>query len=247
MRKVITVSSSSPDTASLAPASPERLWPLPEKAAIFDFDGTVSDTASLWEEVDRAFLAKRAIPYTVDFPRKLSALGFAEGARYTVERYHLDEDPDDIVDEWMRMSRALYVSKATLRPSVTEYLEALREAGIPYALATTNTPDLLESMHRIDIVKWFPVRVYGQDVTRSKAFPDIYEEAARRMGVAAPDCIVFEDLAQALISANRAGCTTCAVNSGDALQNVAEVRRIADIYLVDWRDIPLGSRSRTKA
>ena len=64
MRKVITVSSSSSDKKALAPAAPERLWPLPEKAAIFDFDGTVSDTASLWEEVDRAFLAKRAIPYT---------------------------------------------------------------------------------------------------------------------------------------------------------------------------------------
>lgn len=241
MRKVITVSSSSPDKKALAPAAPERLWPLPEKAAIFDFDGTVSDTASLWEEVDRAFLAKRAIPYTVDFPRQLSALGFAEGARYTVERYHLDEDPDDIVEEWMRMSRALYITKAVLRPGVTEYLEALQRAHIPYALATTNTPDLLESMHRIDIQKWFPVKVYGQEVARSKAFPDIYEEAAKRLGVAPSDCIVFEDLAEALLSAHRAGCTTCAVCSGDALQDTNEVRRIADIYLEDWRDIPLDT------
>ena len=102
-------------------------------------------------------------------------------------------------------------------------------------------PDLLESMHRIDIQKWFPVKVYGQEVARSKAFPDIYEEAAKRLGVAPSDCIVFEDLAEALLSAHRAGCTTCAVCSGDALQDTNEVRHIADIYLEDWRDIPLGT------
>jgi len=227
--------------APLAPDAPELLWPPRFKAAIFDFDGTISDTAELWREVDVAFLAKRGIPYSVEFPRRLSAMGFAEGARYTVEHYHLKEDPADIVDEWMRMSRALYITKATLRPGVTAYLEDLRRAHIPYALATTNTPELLESMHRIDIRAWFSVRVYGSDVARSKAFPDIYEEAARRLGASPKDCIVFEDLARALLSAKEAGCTTCAVRSGDALQNLGDVRRIADLYLSDWEAIPLAS------
>lgn len=226
--------------APLAPDAPELLWPPRFKAAIFDFDGTISDTAGIWREVDMAFLAKRSLPYTDEFPRRLSALGFEEGARYTVEHYHLDEDPADIVAEWMRMSRALYVTKAELRPGVLAYLAALRNSHIPYALATSSTPELLESMHRIDIRALFDVRVYSTDVARPKSFPDIYEEAARRLGTAPQDCLVFEDLAETLLSARKAGAATCAVRSGDELQNLDDVRRIADLYLSDWRRIPLG-------
>ncbi|MFC2647026.1 MAG: HAD family hydrolase [Coriobacteriaceae bacterium] len=227
---------------TLAADSPNFMWPPHFGGAIFDFDGTISDTASLWEDIDRKFLAERNIPYSVEFPRTLSAMGFDQGAKYTVEHYHLNEDPKDIVNEWMRMSQNAYRTEAVLRPGVIPYLRALRSAHIPYALATTNTSDLLDSMQRIPIRELFPIRVFGADVAHTKDHPDIYLEAAHRLNVAPDRCIVFEDLAVALRAANQAGCITCAIASGDPLQHVTEVQEIADVFLSDWKAIPVPKR-----
>ena len=79
--------------------------------------------------------------------------------------------------------------------------------------------------------------VYGTDVTRDKNHPDIYLEAARRLGVSASSCVAFEDIAPALRSARAAGMATCAVCSGDETQDVSAVSAAADMLLCDWRDL----------
>lgn len=216
------------------------LWPPSFGGAIFDFDGTISITRDVWTEVDRVFLGARGIEVTPDYQRALSALGFEAGAAYTIERYHLHETVEDICDEWNRMGRALYESRVELRPGVEAYIGALRARGIPCALATVNDPEVLFACQNIDVRALFDVLVFGREVERPKDSPDIYLEAARRLGVAPARCMVFEDLALGLRSAAGAGMRTCAVNACDAVQDVAEVRAIADAWLEDWRDIPMG-------
>lgn len=219
---------------------PVSLWPPSFKGAIFDFDGTISITRDVWTEVDRVFLGARGFEVTPDYQRALSALGFEAGARYTIERYQLHESVEDICDEWNRMGRALYESRVTLRPGVEDYIHALQRRGIPCALATVNDPEVLFACQHIDVRGLFDALVFGREVDRPKDSPDIYLEAARRLGVAAKDCIVFEDLAIGLRSAQSAGMMTCAVNACDDVQNIAEVQGIADMWLDDWRNIEVG-------
>lgn len=221
--------------------APAGLWPPSFRAAIFDFDGTISDTASLWHEIDLAFLGERGLPYSHDYVRTLSVLGFEAGARYTVERFGLHEDPADICDEWNRMGRALYRSRATLRDGAEAYIQALRNAGIGVALATTNDPDVLDSMRHVRVNDLFDVRVHGKEVARQKDHPDIYLEAARRLGAEPSQCIVFEDIVPGLLSAKRAGMLTCGVYSNDPVQRVKEVQKAADLFLWEWTDIQLGA------
>ncbi|MBP3894275.1 MAG: HAD family phosphatase [Atopobiaceae bacterium] len=214
--------------------SPTRLWPPAFDAAIFDFDGTIANTGWIWEEVDRTFLGSRGIPYTHEYARMLSVLGFSSGAQYTIETYHLEEDPQDICEEWTRLSQALYHTRVELRPGVEEYIMALRGRGIPIALATANEPELISSMRLVDIDALFDVCVHGRDVGVAKDEPDIYIEAARRLGVDPQRCIVFEDIEPGLVAARGAGFITCAVESGEATQNFERVSRVADLALHDW-------------
>lgn len=220
----------------------EGLWPPSFEAAIFDFDGTLADTASIWHEVDRAFLGARGLPYDDEYPRMLSVLGFEGGARYTIKRFGLKEDPADICNEWNRMGRALYRTRVTLRPGAEDYIRALRGRDIPCALATTNDPEVLDSMQRVDVESLFDARVHGRDVAHAKDHPDIYLEAASRLGVAPEGCIVFEDIVPGLVSAKRVGMTACGVISNDPVQQVADIRRVADLLLADWRDLDLGTK-----
>ena len=210
------------------------LWPPTFKAAIFDFDGTLAQTAELWREVDEIFLAKRGIPYTPEFPRMLTTLGFAAGAEYCIKRFGLDEKPEDICREWNDMGSELYRTKVELRPGAEKYIRALRDLGVPIAMATTNDANVLRSMRHVAIDELFDVIVCGTDISIGKDHPDIYVEAARRLGVACEDCIVFEDIVPGLLSAKSVGMKTCGVRSGDPIQVFDTIVEVADFSLTEW-------------
>ncbi len=220
------------------------LWPPSFSAAIFDFDDTLALTHDLWRQVDMAFLGARGIRYTPDVGRTLTTLGFAGGARWCIERYGLEETVEEICDEWNAMGRALYATKVRLRPGAREYLAALRSAGVPIALATTNDPDVLASMGRnVDVYTLFDAVVCAKEVGCGKDRPDIYLEAARRISAQPKGCMVFEDLLQGICSAKRAGMRTCAVLSDNPLQNAREVVDTADCAIASWREA-LGDDKR---
>lgn len=219
--------------------STSRLWPPSFDAAIFDFDGTIAQTGWIWEEVDRAFLGARNIPYTTEYARRLSVLGFAGGAQYTIETYGLHESPEDICAEWTRLSHALYCTRVVLRDGVEPYIAALRAHGIATALATANEPELISSMELVDVDTLFDACVHGRDVGTAKDRPDIYLEAARRLGVRPQRCIVFEDIEPGLLAAREAGFITCGVASGEATQPVERIRTAGELFLEDWTDIVL--------
>lgn len=217
--------------------SADPLWPPSFSAAIFDFDDTLALTHDLWKQVDIAFLRSRGISYTPDVGRTLTMLGFAGGARWCIERYGLKDTVDEICDEWNSMGRALYATQVHLRPGAREYLAALRSAGVPLALATTNDPDVLAAMRgNVDVYALFDSVVCAKEVGCGKDHPDIYLEAARRISANPEDCMVFEDLLQGICSAKRAGMRTCAVLSNNPLQNEREVVAAADCSIASWRD-----------
>lgn len=214
------------------------LMPFSAGAAIFDFDGTLADTASLWYDVDATFLARRGIPYEDDYPTRLAALGFVDGARYTIERYNLHETVEEVCTEWTELGRELYATTVCLRPGAERYVRTLLASDVPCALATTNDPAVLGAMELVDVYGLFDACVHGVEVGRGKDFPDIYFEAARRLRVEPGACMVFEDIVPAALSAKRAGMVVCGVRANDPRQDVEGLMRASDLWLDDWSSIP---------
>lgn len=219
------------------PLTQPTLWPPSFEGAIFDFDGTIADTAYIWEQVDRTFLADRGIPYTKEYARTLAVLGFDRGARYTIDLYGLKDTVEEVVDEWTRLSWALYRSEVTLKPGARTYILSLRQRGVKCALATSNEPALVQSMEHVDAAELFDACVYGCEVGVPKDQPDIYLEAARRMGVAPERCIVFEDIEPGLLAARDAGFATCAVKADDAGQDWNTLAPLAHLALESWQGL----------
>ena len=219
---------------SVATAS---LWPPSFSAAIFDFDGTLAETWGLWRQVDEIFFATRGLPFDEDASATLATLGFAAGAQWCVERYRLRDEVSDIVDEWNRLGAALYETRVRLRPGAETYLRALRGAGVPLALATTNDPHVLGAMRHVDVHGLFDAVVCGREVARGKDHPDIYLEAARRLGAAPDGCCVFEDILPGTLSARRAGMAAVAVRSTDPRQPWDELVVAADLAIEGWEDL----------
>ena len=84
------------------------------KGAIFDLDGTLIDSMSVWEEIDRKFLKNRNIPIPSDYIEKINSMSFKEVAKYTIERFNLKESEEELIREWNEMAIYEYSNKIKL-------------------------------------------------------------------------------------------------------------------------------------
>ena len=80
-------------------------WLKNIEGAVFDLDGTLLDSSWVWEKVDEKFLGDRGFQVPDDYVDEISPLGAERAAVYTIERFGLNEDKDDIVREWIEMAK----------------------------------------------------------------------------------------------------------------------------------------------
>ena len=70
------------------------------KACIFDLDGTLLDSCSIWKEVDERFFEKRGMQVPSDYSKEIGPLGLDKASEYTIKRFNLKEKKEDIINEW---------------------------------------------------------------------------------------------------------------------------------------------------
>ena len=169
-------------------------WLKNIEGAVFDLDGTLLDSSWVWEKVDEKFLGDRGFQVPDDYVDEISPLGAERAAVYTIERFGLNEDKDDIVREWIEMAKKEYATEVVCKPYAKEFLEELHKLNIKMAVATSSDRELfMKTLEREGILKYFQKIVTVDEVERGKGYPDIYEEAARRIKVNPHKCLVFEE------------------------------------------------------
>lgn len=208
------------------------------KAAVFDLDGTLLDSMSIWSEIDCAFLTRRGIPVPADYMQEVAHLGFYQTALYTKERFGLPEPPEEIIAEWLEMALCFYSEEVTLKKGALDYLSALRERGVKLAVATANSPDLyLPALRRTKLLSLFDTVVHIGEVERSKGFPDIYLLACRRVGAEPSETVVFEDIYLGVKGAKDGGFYTVGVYDKASAGDETRIRALADRYILDFEEM----------
>lgn len=208
------------------------------ECAIFDLDGTLIDSTKVWEQVDIDFLARRGIPVPDDYIQEIKLHNFETGAVYTVNRFGLNENPEDIAKEWFDMAIEQYANHIQLKPYAKEFLYELKEQGMKLALATSSDWTLFEPcLKRNEIYDLFDCFVQTSQVSRGKEFPDVYELAARTCETEVDKCMVFEDILGAVKGAKQGGFYTVAVADEASEKDREEILRQSDAFLHDYVSI----------
>lgn len=211
------------------------------KAAVFDLDGTLLDSMGVWEKTDIEFLEKRGILLPDDYLEIITPMGFEAAAVYTVDRFGLSEDPQEIVREWYSMAVDAYVKTVKLKPNVREYLKLLKGNGIRIAAATSSDLELFEpALLNNGILSYFEHIVTVRDVMRPKGYPDIYEAAAERLGVQPADTVVFEDILKGIEGAKAGGFLAVGVYDRYSEHEKDEIIKLADCYIYDFGELTEG-------
>ena len=213
-------------------------WLKNIEGAVFDLDGTLLDSSWVWEKVDEKFLGDRGFQVPDDYVDEISPLGAERAAVYTIERFGLNEDKDDIVREWIEMAKKEYATEVVCKPYAKEFLEGLHKLNIKMAVATSSDRELfMKTLEREGILKYFQKIVTVDEVERGKGYPDIYEEAARRIKVNPHKCLVFEDILAGVTGASLGEFNVVAVFDEKSKHNWEKIKSISKYSINDYKEL----------
>ena len=185
------------------------------RAVIFDIDGTLVDNMHLHAEAFGVFAERHGLP-----PLTQADRARLDGRRNS-EIFPILFNREVARDEWLAYEHekeGLYreLSRGRLSPmkGLHELIERLRADHIAIALATSAPKaNVVHTLAELELAAEFPVIVRGDEVARGKPAPDVFIEAARRLGVDAKDCLVFEDAPMGIEAAHAAGMRVVALTT----------------------------------
>jgi len=191
---------------------PAMSLPRPVAAVVFDMDGVLFDTETLYEKAALAAAREVGIPMTSEFFRG------TVGSPWPVVRQRLLDHygPDLAVDELSEISRRLFRELADmqeiLKPGVLELLDLLDQLGLPRAVATSSSrPTVERHLQRHGLAGRFSGIAAHGDYARHKPHPDPFLKAAELLGVVPQSCLAIEDSHHGVRSASSAGMMTVMV------------------------------------
>lgn len=185
------------------------------RAVIFDLDGLLINSESLWGEADRIVLAKFGIDYHDELHEVMRGRGQRECAQLYIKHFNLNDRVDSLVNKRIKTMRPLLQKKVKLMPGAKDLIVRLSKAGFVLALATGGHRKEMaeEILEKFFLKNFFNVVISGFDVKRGKPFPDIFLACAQKLGVLVKDCLVLEDAENGVEAAKAAGMKVIAVNS----------------------------------
>ncbi|BDG01216.1 HAD-IA family hydrolase [Anaeromyxobacter oryzae] len=186
--------------------------PIPVRGVIFDLDGTLVDSEEVYYEADRAVLARRGVTLTREDKRRYIGRGSLEMMIDVRSRHGLAESAADLLAEKNREYLALAGAGTRVYPEMRRLLDLVRARGVPVAVASGSSPVVLETLlDALDLASAFAAVVSAEQAGRGKPAPDVFLEAARRLGLPPQECLVVEDSPFGVEAAKRAFMSCIAV------------------------------------
>jgi HAD superfamily hydrolase (TIGR01509 family) len=183
---------------------------VPE-AVLFDQDGVLVDSEGAWDEARRAVVAENGGRWKEGATRAMMGMSAPEWSRYVRDELGVSLEPEEISDRVVARLLAGYERSLPLLPGAVDAVRRVA-ARWPVGLASSANREVIDavlSASGLDGV--FGATVSGEEVARGKPAPDIYVEAARRLGVDPARSAAVEDSTNGLRSAAAAGMLVVAL------------------------------------
>ena len=180
-------------------------------AVVFDLDGVLVDSEQLWDEVREQLARERGGSWHDRAQADMMGMSSPEWSRYMHEVIGLAEPPEEINAEVVRRLQARYRERLPLLPGAPEAVERLA-ARWALGLASSSNREVIDLvLDKGGFAQWFRATVSSEEVPNGKPAPDVYVEAARRLGILPERCLAVEDSRNGIRSARAAGMRVVAI------------------------------------
>ena len=200
------------------------------QAVVFDLDGVLLQSEEVWDAVRERYVRERGGRYDEEVQRAMMGMSAPEWSRYLHEEAGVPDTPDAINRGVVERMLEAYRHELPLLPGA---VEAVRRAAaaFPLALASSSNREVFEEV--LDLARLtdcFRATVSSEEVERGKPAPDVYLQAARRLGVAPELCAAVEDSHSGIRSAKAAGMRVVAIPNASYPPD-EEALALADLVL----------------
>lgn len=191
---------------------------MKKKAFIFDLDGVIVDTAKYHFLAWQKLAQQLGIEFTHEHNEQLKGVSRVRSLDIILGLGNAEASQED-KDTWLKQKNEDYLTyinnmdESEILEGVVPVLQYLRQNGQPIALgsASKNAKPILE---KVNILHYFDAIVDGNDVSNAKPDPEVFLQAAQKLGMPAQGAVVFEDSVAGVQAANIANMVS--VGIGDA-------------------------------
>ena len=180
-------------------------------AVVFDLDGVLVDSEEIWDRAREQLAKERGGRWHDGAQRDMMGMSSKEWSRYMHDVIGLEEPPEEINREVVRRLTELYGEHLPVIAGAKEAVERLA-AHWPLGLASSSNRELIDLvLELLGVRALFTATVSSEEVERGKPAPDVYLEAARRLGVEPTRTAAVEDSHNGMLAAKAAGMRVIAI------------------------------------
>ena len=209
------------------------------KYCIFDMDGTLVDSMGHWKHLEYEFLETKGVTEDInEVLKEIQHMTIPAAMAYFIDRFGFEGTVDSLTDEFNALMAAHYASDVEVKPGVVAYLDKLQAQGVKMCIASaTSVPLVTICLERLGLRKYFEFLLSCVDVNASKDKPDVFMEAARRLGGTPAETAVFEDSLVASTTAKAAGFHVVGIYDKYSAHNWQAIKHLADELIEDWEKV----------
>ena len=208
------------------------------KGAIFDIDGTILDSMTIFHKITETFFAGYGKTFTPELEKMINDMRIEDSVPYLLKLWNLDIKEETVFEYVKAEFQNKYKTEIMPKPYVCDYIKGLKKKGIKIAAATSGYYELCShALRRAGILDCIDAFAFSHEVNCPKSNPDVYLLAAERIGIEPKDCVVYEDILIGIEGAKKGGFITCAVYDETNTQDTQKLNDTADMYITSWQEL----------
>ncbi|MCQ2582813.1 MAG: HAD family phosphatase [Treponema sp.] len=209
---------------------------------IFDIDGTLLDSMSIWGELGTKYLRSYGIDAGVDFNKIARSMTIEEGVSYLKQRFNIEKSESEIKKGLVAILADFYLKEVQLKPGAENLVKQFAKKQIPMALATSGDSRLaIPALERLNLMKYFVILLTCGQLNTNKGEPLIFLRAMENLGSDGErkKYIIIEDSLQALKTASAAGFRTLGILDESSESDWDEIKKTADCWVESLEEVTL--------
>ncbi len=214
--------------------------------ALFDMDGTMTDSMPYWKNVGPEYIESRGKTTRPGLWETISTMPYAEAAIRIRDEYGIPDAPETFASEVDRLMKHHYQYDIPLKPGVREYLQFLQDAGVKMAVCSATPIPLVEmTLSRLDVLKYFDSITSCEEAGgMSKTEPDVFLLALRRLGAGPEETVMYEDAPFGIRTAKKTGMHVCRVFDDSYKHRFTDAAIEYDSFVTDFSKITFCPQER---
>ena len=181
------------------------------EAVVFDLDGVVVDSETVWDDVRKQYVREGGGRYDAEAQRAMMGMSSTEWSAYIHDELGVTASPERINSDVIELMARRYSEHLPLVPGAREAVERMA-ASFPLGLASSSNRELIDLVLELAwLGTLFRATVSSEEVPRGKPSADVYLEVARRLAVSPERCVAIEDSHAGIASASAAGMRVVAI------------------------------------